>query len=198
MNTCIIPARGGSRRVPRKNSRLFHGYPIISYSIVTAIDSQLFEHIVVSTDDDTIAEIARKHGVDVHKRAPAQAADECGTQEVAKQVLRDLYPDGNSSNDVSCVVYATAPMLLTSDLRVGYRALAGHSYAMAVGAEPLRDAGCMYWGYNLAFVTDQPLIGPYTAMVPLPEHRVCDINTLDDWAKAEKMYGRLQEGLVDA
>ena len=64
MNICVIPARGGSKRIPRKNIKLFHGKPIIAYSIDTAIKSKCFDKVIVSTDDDEIAEVAKKYGAE--------------------------------------------------------------------------------------------------------------------------------------
>ena len=182
----IIPARGGSRRIPHKNIREFRGRPIIEYSIATALDSKLFDEVVVSTDDDDIAKVATKAMAQVMWRVKDDGLR--GTQEVAREVLLQL-------KDVkeACVIYATSPLLLVEDLVVGLNALnqPGVSFAMSV-SDPLADAGCFYWGKAHAFRNGVPLIAPHTAMVPLPASRVCDINTLADWSRATYLYDALR------
>lgn len=198
MRVAIIPARGGSRRIPKKNIRSFHGYPMLAYAITVAKQAGLFQRIVVSTDDNEIGKIAYDFGAEFRKRDAYHSQDGIGTQEVAKHVLSQL--DGPAF-DMACVIYPCVPLLVAEDLRVGYRACTGGAYSMAVGAEPLRDAGAFYWGYTWAFAQGLPLIGPATAMVPLPEERVCDINTEDDWQEADRRYTALlarQKEVVNA
>ncbi len=185
MRVAIIPARGGSKRVPRKNIRLFHGKPIIEYSIALC-KPWLVDAVVVSTDDAEIARIATYAGAHVIWRAPDDGSK--GTQEVAADVLRVLSDDV----DTACVLYATCPLLTVGDLAIGLNALVGHQFSMSVQADPLADAGAFYWGKAEAFRKRLPLIAPHTAMVPIPANRVCDINTLDDWARAESMYEALR------
>ena len=72
----VIPARGGSKRIPRKNVKLFAGQPMISYAIRTALESRLFDHVVVSTDDDEIVEVARKYGAEVPFIRPKELSDD--------------------------------------------------------------------------------------------------------------------------
>ena len=182
----IIPARGGSVRVPNKNIRLFHGRPIIDYSIVCALDSGLFDEVIVSTDDEAIAEISRKGGARVFRRELDDGIR--GTQDVAREVLMH-----RRDADVACVIYATCPMLVPSDLARGHALLTGYKdmlYAMGVQTNPLADAGMMYWGRADAFRVEAPLVDAHTIMVPMPAARVCDINTFDDWSMAEQMYAR--------
>lgn len=181
----IIPAKSGSRRLPGKNFLPFWGRPIIEYSIETARASKLFDYIVVSTDDEAVAE--RYNGAGVLARMRPTSAENFGTQELAAFVLRQ-----GTLPDYACVIYATAPMLTAGDLEAGWRALArGAAYAMAVGAKPLRDAGCFYFGRTWAFLDGSPLIGPDTAMIPIPEERVCDVNTQEDFDRAVAMYAAL-------
>lgn len=212
MNVCIIPARGGSTRIPGKNKRLFHGKPIVAYSIETALASGLFQHIVVSTDDVDIMRIADQYketkAVKVHPRLAEHCLDEVGTQEVARAVLlwmmetllaeryRKQYP---AFSDLACVLYATAPLVTPGDLRYGRACLLESMktrFAFAVGTQPLRDAGAFYWGRIDAFLESQPLVSPYSVMVPMPEHRVCDINVEGEWKEAERKYAlvRHEEG----
>ena len=184
----IIPARGGSQRIPRKNVRDFCGRPIIEYSIETAIKSELFDKVVVSTDDEEIGEISRKAGALVMFRPPCDGS--MGTQEVARLVLHQL----PIMSTTACVIYATSPLLLPDDLKDGLAALQepGRQFAMSVCDSPLADAGCYYWGWYESFMFGLPLIAPHTAMVPLPADRVCDINTLADWSAATYLYQALR------
>lgn len=181
----VIPARGGSRRIPRKNIRPFFGKPIIAYSIEAAQRSGLFEEVVVSTEDEEIAEISIKYGAHVLIRPRHLAQDEIGTQEVMAHAIY-AYPQ----HEIACCIYPTAPMITTNDLLRGMDSLLIHgmNYAISVNAEPLYDAGQWYWGYSRAFFHRAPLIGPHTAMIPIDKERVCDINTEADWVRAELMY----------
>jgi pseudaminic acid cytidylyltransferase len=184
----IIPARGGSVRIPRKNIRPFFGKPIIAYSIELAKASRMFDEIIVSTDDAEIAKVANLYGADALIRP--EGWDEIGTQEVAARVVEQLTMPRHV-----CVIYATAPLLTVGDLENGWQAMREWHplFAFSVGTEPLRDAGAFYWGEGWAFAKRVPLIGPRTAMVPIPESRVCDINTMEDWRVAERLYaGRCQ------
>jgi pseudaminic acid cytidylyltransferase len=189
---CIIPARGGSRRIPGKNWRDFHGKPIIQYSIETAIRSGLFDHVVVSTDHEKIAEISHRAGAVVVWRPAALAEDQVGTQEVASCTLA-MY---RTTLKHACCIYPTAPMMTPSDLDIGRTILKNNEgradFAMSVGTEPLRDAGQWYWGTAEAFLNRRKLITHRTIMMPIPETRVCDINTEQDWQSAENMYAALK------
>jgi N-acylneuraminate cytidylyltransferase len=118
-NVAIIPARGGSKRIPSKNLKLFDGLPMIVHSIRTALKSGLFEQVVVSTDDAEIAEVALAHGAQVPFLRPARLADDfTGTAAVIVHALQQL-PDF----DYACCVYATAPLLQARFLREGFELL---------------------------------------------------------------------------
>lgn len=108
---CIIPARGGSKRIPRKNIKDFLGKPIIAYSIEAALKSEMFDEVMVSTDDDEIAEIARQYGANVpFMRSEATANDFATTADVMNEVL-DRYKQKGQEFDVICCIYATAPFV---------------------------------------------------------------------------------------
>lgn len=193
----IIPARGGSQRIPGKNWKEFHGKPIIQYSIETATKSGLFDQVVVTTDHQQIADAAHAAGAFVVWRPAAMAKDNIGTQDVASATLA-LF---KSWPKYACCIYPTAPMMLTADLHLGRRLLVqnegAHDYAMAVGTEPLRDAGCFYWGTAEAFNNRRRLISPRTLMVPIPEERVCDINYEADWNQAVLQYeAMIKKGFI--
>lgn len=190
--TCIaiIPARGGSRRIPRKNIKLFHGKPIIAYSIEAAKKSGLFDRIIVSTDDMEIAEVARQYGAEAVMRNWDDPNGDMGTQEVMRRVLLQL----GITDGLACCIYPTAPLMCVEDLKEGYLVTVdsrSHCYAVSVGAKPLRDAGQFYWGTVRAFVMSWELWTFPTAAVAVNERRVCDINTPDDWLRAEEMYAKL-------
>lgn len=195
--TCIaiIPARGNSRRIPRKNIKMFHGKPIIAYSIEAAkmmTDDYKFDVIVVSTDDAEIAKVSEQYGAMVQWREAEYCHDDVGTQRVAKHVLWKMKAH---QLDHVAVIYATSPLMSAYDLGEGMRiSRAMHfNFAMSVGTNPLSDAGQFYCGHAAAFYRSSELISPYTAMIPISEDRVCDINTPEDFARAEQMYADLQE-----
>ncbi len=115
----IIPARGGSKRIPRKNIKLFHGKPIIAYAIETAIQSKLFDAVYVSTDDAEIAQIAKKHGAEVpFMRSEGNSSDFATTVDVLKEFLGFLSKTENI--DIACCIYPTSPLLSCSTLQKGF------------------------------------------------------------------------------
>jgi N-acylneuraminate cytidylyltransferase len=117
----VIPARGGSKRIPRKNIRPFCGKPIIAYSIEAALDSGLFDQVIVSTDDEEIAEVSRGLGADVPFLRPAELADDyTGTNAVAKHAIQWLHQNTDRQVEYACCIYATAPFLQASYLKEGF------------------------------------------------------------------------------
>lgn len=188
MRLAIIPARGGSRRVPRKNVLPFFGRPMLMYPITAAQSSGLFDLVVVSTDDPEIAQVAFASKCAV---VPREVDDgTTGTQEVAARVLDQL-----DVTDMACVIYATSPLLLPEDLRRGWDALhkAEHltkSFAMSVGPDG-EDCGNFYFGWARAFRARVELSDATTVKVPLPAERVRDINTFADWYWCERQFAKL-------
>jgi N-acylneuraminate cytidylyltransferase len=184
----IIPARGNSRRIYKKNIALFHGKPIIAYSIETALACNLFDAVIVSTDSQEIADIAQIYGAVALMRDAEHSEDHVGTQDVARNVLDELKENGHAFA-YACVIYPTAPMMTPGDLIAGYTEIeaSGAGFVMSVGDAPLADAGQWYWGVPDYFGVD-PLISTRTTMYPIPKERVCDVNHPDDWAQAEAMY----------
>lgn len=189
---CVIPARGGSQRIPRKNVKDFYGNPIIAYSIMNAGQLGVFDHIIVSTDDDEISLIAEGYGAKVHRRDPAYGADDVGTQAVVRECLMAIGATG--ADDIACCIYATAPLLDVEDLDMGHRLLCGEintSFVFSAGYPPLQDAGQFYWGWARCFIDETPLVGPGTRLVHVAPERVCDINTHADWTEALRKYAVL-------
>ena len=112
MIVAIIPARGGSKRIPRKNLKSFHGKPIISYSIETAIASNCFDKVIVSTDDPEIAKVSKDWGADVPFVRPDNISnDHATTLEVIQHAINWCEQEGWNLSNVCCV-YPTAPLLL--------------------------------------------------------------------------------------
>ena len=127
MNIAIIPARGGSKRIPRKNIRSFLGKPIISYSIEAAIKSKIFEKIIVSTDDEEIADISKEYGAETPFIRPTEISDDyTGTHEVIGHAVSRLTEMGMDFEYV-CSIYPTAPLIQKDDLIEGFNIIkSGH------------------------------------------------------------------------
>ena len=186
----IIPARGGSTRIPMKNIKPFFGKPIIAYSINAAIYSKLFDRVIVSTDSEEIAKVARQYGAEVIMRSEEMSRDEVGTQEVMAHVLKDIECDS------ACCIYPCAPMISDIDLHCALAELECYSnadYVVPV-ATWLRDPGMFYFGTRDAFISGQPLTT--AQLMPIDLGRECDINTMEDWSRAEQMYAELHGVIV--
>ena len=120
---CIIPARGGSKRIPQKNIKNFLGKPIIAYSIEAALESKLFDEVMVSTDDDEIAEIAKKYGAKVpFLRSKKNADDFATTVDVIQEVLQS-YKESGQIFEIACCIYATAPFVSSRSLIKAHKIL---------------------------------------------------------------------------
>lgn len=124
----IITARGGSKRIPRKNIKLFLGKPIIAYSIETALQSELFDEVMVSTDDQEIAKIAMQYGAKVpFMRSAANADDYAGTTDVLLEVIQS-YNEHGISFAKACCIYPTAPLMTAQRLREAYALFEAQQY----------------------------------------------------------------------
>ena len=217
----IIPARGGSKRIPKKNIKFFHGQPLIAYSIKAAQESGLFDKIVVSTDDEEIANVAQSYGAEVLKRPKELADDFTGTGAVVEHTL-SIYKGYN----FCCTIYATAPLLQAKYLYEGLEKLQNSDAVMAFSVtsmpfpiqrtfkikegrcemftpeyfstrsqdleEAYQDAGQFYWEKVGVKMNDIPF-GRDSIPIILPRHMVQDIDTLEDWKRAELMYRVLEE-----
>ena len=212
----ILPARGGSKRIPMKNIKPFLGTPMLHWPIKAAQASGLFDRIIVSTDDDTIATAARAAGAEALMRPANLSDDRTGVVPVVQHALSET----GQGADSACLIYATAPFLRAEDLRRGYDALSGVSFALSVTTFPFpiqrallrtpeghiamfqpehaqtrsqdlpeafHDAALFAWGTRDAWLSDRPLYGTDTAMVDIPRHLVQDVDTPEDWTRAEYM-----------
>lgn len=123
MNICIIPARGGSKRIPKKNIRPFIGKPIIAYSIEAAIKAGCFDRIVVSTDDDEVKEVALAYGADVPFERPENISNDfASTMDVVQHCIGWCEAHNIKLNKVCCL-YATAPFVTAEDVLHGLRVI---------------------------------------------------------------------------
>ena len=227
MRLAVIPARGGSKRIPRKNIKPFCGKPIIAWSIEAAHQSGCFDEVIVSTDDLEIADVARHWGAGVPFIRPAALADDhTGTIPVVRHAIEWFQQAGRQPSQVCCI-YSTAPFVQVDDLRRGLDLLLNNlcSYAFSVTSYPFpiqrairiteqgrvemfypehsntrsqdleaawHDAGQFYWGESKAWVDDLVLFSSSSVPVPLPRHRVQDIDTPEDWLRAEWLFKAMQ------
>jgi N-acylneuraminate cytidylyltransferase len=227
MKLAIIPARGGSKRIPRKNIKPFCGKPMIAWSIEAALESGCFDRIIVSTDDDEIAEVARQHGAEVPFLRPLELSDDhTGTIPVIRHAIETINSQGRAVEQ-ACCLYATAPFIQAEDLRRGLEILqgSGGDYAFSVTSyafpiqrairltpegrvemfnpehfntrsqdleEAYHDAGQFYWGRADAWLQGKMIFSPASLPVMLPRHRVQDIDTPEDWVRAEWLFKAMQ------
>ncbi len=229
MKLAVIPARGGSKRIPRKNIKPFCGKPMIAWSIEAALQSGCFDEVVVSTDDQEIAAVAMAYGAKAPFIRPARLSDDhTGTIPVVRHAVEWFQQGGRPPAQVCCI-YATAPFIQVDDLRRGLELLqtSDCSYAFSVTSYPFpiqrairiteqgrvemfhpehfstrsqdleeawHDAGQFYWGRAQAWIEERVVFTPASVPVPLPRHRVQDIDTPEDWFRAEWMFKAIQGG----
>ena len=229
MDKClaVIPARGGSKRIPKKNIKDFHGKPLIAYSIETAIKSDLFDKVIVSTDDEEIANIAKKYGAEIPFIRPKELADDyTGTMAVTNHAIKYFKSVGENF-DYVCTIYATAPFLQIKYLKEGFEKLKNSDAVYAFSAtsmpypiwrtfkttkdnrcemffpehynsrsqdleEAFQDAGQFYW-QKLGKKSNGIMFGKDSIPIILPRYLVQDIDTLEDWKRAEIMYKVIKE-----
>ena len=220
----VIPARGGSKRIPRKNVRLFCGKPIICYSIEAAQNAQLFDEVIVSTDDEEIAGIAEECGASVGERRPAGISDDqTGVLEVVAHELKQLARRQLFPANV-CLIYATAPMLRAGDLVESYALFRQGDVEFVFSAAEFpapifraftvlpdgrakmffpenyransqdlprayHDAAQFCWGRRDAILNpDAVVFSDISKPFVLPTNLVADIDTPEDWERAEWLY----------
>jgi pseudaminic acid cytidylyltransferase len=217
MNLCLIPARCGSKRIPKKNIKNFHGKPLIAYSIENALKSGIFDTVVVSTDCEEIADVAKKWGAEVQFRPPEISDDYAGLDKVSEYVLNEY-----RGYEYMCLLFATAPLLDYKYLIKAYETLKSSDavYALSVvefeypifrGFEIVNGRLRMFWPENY-FKRSQDLpkafhdagIFSFTALnrkpkssitfsedavaVILPKWMGVDIDTPEDFEMAELIY----------
>lgn len=228
MKIAIIPARGGSKRIPRKNLKEFCGKPIIAYSIDAAKQSGLFDHVICSTDDEEIAAVARSFGAETpFMRPPELANDHATTVPVIKHALQ--WVDQNMGKvDYGCCIYATAPFVQAQSLQAAWekmqnKQVQGYVFSATTFPFPIQrafklhanglvemfhpenyntrsqdleeayqDAGQFYWGSMASYMSEKIFFSTDSMAHVLPRYMVQDIDTLEDWKRAELMYQSLR------
>lgn len=225
MNIAVIPARGGSKRIPMKNVKPFYGIPMIARAIEIAKKTMLFNQIVVSTDDESIAKLAQYYGAVTPFIRPSYLADDhSGTAEVVAHAISELtlnYP----AIEYVCCIYPCVPLLMPQDLirsyemisnsdldfvfpvikyphpiqrgfRLGLRGSVNfifpeHEMTRTQDLEPTyHDAGQFYWGKAESWLSGKRMHSDGAGML-IPSWRVVDIDTPDDWHRAELLYRAL-------
>lgn len=222
MRLAVIPARGGSKRIPRKNIKSFCNKPMIQYSIEAAANSGIFDKIIVSTDDLEIAKVASDAGADCpFLRPSALSNDFAGTVEVIAHSVQWALDDGCNLT-CACCIYATSPFVQPNDLQLALEKLenGGWSYVFSATTfeypifrslkqrkdgsvemlypehfntrsqdfpEAIHDAGQFYFGRPEAWLEHKPFFSDGATTVMIPRWRVQDIDTEEDWTRAEIM-----------
>lgn len=133
----IITARGGSKRIPKKNIKEFMGKPMLAYAIEAALQSEIFDEVMVSTDDKEIAEVALKHGAKVpFMRSAKTAGDSATTFDALDEVITE-YKKSGKEFDTLCCIYPCVPFLKAETLKKAYEKMAGHDAVMPVCKYPV-------------------------------------------------------------
>ena len=232
MNIAVIPARGGSKRIPRKNIKDFCGKPMLAYAITTALRSGLFDHVVVSTDDDEIAHIANSWGANTPFKRPAElSGDNVATVPVIAHAIQVLGELGWIFNQVCCI-YPSVPLLSSEDLSGALSQFRDSQadYCFPVTQDPsgigramrmletgqmqplypeyelartqdteaaYYDAGQFYWGSSHTWQS-KPKIHSNGCGFIIPNWRVIDIDTPDDWKRGELMHYVINQSTASA
>jgi len=227
MTVAIIPARGGSKRIPRKNIKDFCGKPMIAYSIEAALESKIFDRVIVSTDDKEIADVAKRYGAEIPFMRPAELSDDhTATIPVIAHAIKELQKE--RPIEIACCIYATAPFIQVKYLQEAYNLLIDTHSAYSFSAtsfpfpiqraikldskhhvemfqpehfntrsqdleEAYHDAGQFYFGTTQAWLNAEPIFSKHSAATILPRHLVQDIDTLEDFKRAELMFKVLQD-----
>ena len=228
---CIIPARGGSKRIPRKNIKLFHGKPLIAYSIEVALASGVFSDVFVSTDDEEIAKVAKEYGAKVpFMRSKELSDDFASSGDVVQDAIERVQKMGVEFEYV-CTIYATAPLLEKEYLLEGFERLKNSNARMAFSVtsmpfpiqrtfkitqegrckmftpehfqtrsqdleEAYQDAGQFYW-QKVGVEAKDIAFGSESIPIILPRYLVQDIDTPEDWQRAEVAYAVLYKDSFD-
>lgn len=216
---CVIPARGGSKRIPRKNIKIFNGKPMIAWSIECAIKSGMFNDVIVSTDDDEIMKIAKQYGATTpFKRPKALSDDFATTQDVIKHSINE-YSRNDAGVEYVCCLYATSPLTFPQDILKAVEIMSKNPTAMVFPAttfdypiqrallinqdgwstmidkkqslvrsqdlpETFHDAGQFYCAKIDRWKSDIPILEESKPLI-IPRWRAQDIDTEEDWKRAE-------------
>jgi N-acylneuraminate cytidylyltransferase len=225
-SVAIIPARGGSSRIPGKNVKLFFGKPIIGYAIETALKSNLFSEVIVSTNDEKIGKIAETFGAKFYwLRTEELSQDLIPTVSVMQDAIKKLpYSDFN----FACCIYPATPLLQPKHLRLGLNKIYSEKWDYVFLAKSLEqnflrgflkfpdgklkllfpeneflrtqdltetciDAGQYYWGRRETWLSAKPIFSSNSSVIIIGSNDSVDIDTIEDWKRAEKLYAERQE-----
>lgn len=227
MRLAIIPARGGSKRIPKKNIKEFCGKPIVAYSIQAALKSEVVDRVLVSTDEAAIAEVARRWGAETPFMRPEGISDDyTPTVPVIKHAIEWVNDNWGKVRDVCCI-YATAPFVTSDDIKNAYEKyceekVTGYVFSGATFPFPIQrafhidengfckmfhpenynarsqdlveayqDAGQFYWGSAEAYLSEKIFFSTDSKPYVLPRYRIQDIDTFEDWTRAELLFQTL-------
>ena len=222
MKIAIIPARIGSKRIKEKNIKSFCGKPIIYWIIKKIIKANIFDKIIVSTDSNKIAKIAKQCGAEVPFLRPKKISDDyTGTSEVIRHGInflknKEIYPT------YVCCIYPTAAFLLSKDIKKGLQVLKKKKVEYVFSATSLTsslyrsfyfnnhklnmmfkknyksrtqdfkklyiDIGQFYWAKTTTWMTKNKIFSSKSKIVVIPNYRSYDIDNLEDWVTAEKVF----------
>lgn len=223
MRIALIPARGGSKRIPRKNIRDFAGRPVIAWSIAAAAGSGLFDRIICSTDDEEIAQVVQACGAETPFRRPPELSDDHATTLAVVQHFLEWAQGEALPLEALCCIYPASPFVTADALSQAWRRLesSGAQYCFPVARFPAPiqramrrtaegrlemfqpenfnvrsqdlepayfDVGQFYWGRPDAFRAGLRMFGPDSAPLEIPLWRAVDIDTPEDWERAEKLW----------
>ena len=225
----VIPARGGSKRIPRKNVRDFAGKPMLAWSIEAAHATGCFGRVIVSTDDEEVAAVAIRHGAEVPFRRPHDLSDDHATTTAVIAHASCWIESQGLCPSAICCIYATAPMIAPSDILAGFRLIAGGGWRFvfsatrfeapvqrgfermpdgglrmlwpeqfAVRSQDLpavyHDAAQFYWGLPEAWQAQERIFDRASTCVEIPGWRSVDVDTEDDWIRAELLFRAAHPG----
>jgi N-acylneuraminate cytidylyltransferase len=229
MKNCIaiIPARGGSKRIPKKNIKSFFGEPIIKYSIEAAKKSGCFDEVMVSTDDIEISKISKECGASVPFLREENTSNDCASMEDVLIEVIDKYSKLGKKYKYGCCLMATAPFLSSEDIKEGAALIdkgdsisvftvVQYSYPVQRALEIKDDWVNLVWPENLdkrsqelepryhdagqfyffdveKFKIERQLLSQNSKAIVLPEIKVQDIDTIDDWVMAESKFQFLKK-----
>jgi CMP-N-acetylneuraminic acid synthetase len=220
-NIAIIPARGGSKRLPRKNILSIGQKPLLQWVVESCLESKVFDKVIVSTEDDEIQKVAEQAGAYVHKRNLALAQDRSTVVEVCEEVLMNEKCEG------FCCVYATSALLSARTLQLSSQQfIANTSVSVLMGASKYNYSpvqalsvdengfssmlfpeymkiqsqfhpktrvsnGTFYWARAESFLKEKTFYSASLKTFDVPEDEVCDLDTLEDFEKLQAMFKRL-------
>jgi pseudaminic acid cytidylyltransferase len=222
MKIAVIPARGGSKRIPRKNIKEFCGQPMIAWAIATALKSAIFEHVVVSTDDEEIADVACRFGATTPFTRPLNLSDDLTPTVPVIAHAVNACIDNGWKVEYACCIYPCTPFLQADDLTSSFELMqksdASFVYPVTEYAHPIQramrqlesgqmqflapenelirtqdlektyhDAGQFYWGTASAWLKNKRMHTDGVGMI-IPGWRVVDIDSMDDWRRADEIY----------